>query len=117
MKIQFRKHWSLAAAGFLCFAAGAFAQNAVKTPARHGVRAAINQNFAPAAVHSTANGRAPEAGKVSQKLFIITPESPGSIIFAADLLGLAGMAYLFRRRLSGRGLMAEAGGAAERGGQ
>jgi len=106
MRIQFRKHWSLAGAALLCFAAGAFAQNTASMPAPGGVRSAITQSLAPAAAHSAASSKATESGKVSQKLFIFVPETPSILIFAADLAGLAGLAFLFRRRLFGQGATA-----------
>jgi len=117
MRISVRKCWSLAAVAALCLAAGAFAQDGTSTLTPRGVRKALTHSLAPAPVKSAASSQAGDSGKVSQKLFISVPESPSFLIFAGDMMGLAALAFLFRRRVARQGMTMGAGRPKNLGGQ
>lgn len=95
MRHQIRKCWSLAALALLCFTVSAFPQDGMHIRPSSKIQKALSSG----AVQSTPQKNASVAAPVSQKLLVLVPESPATLVFAADILGLAVLYFLFRQRL------------------
>jgi hypothetical protein len=99
MKNQDRKRWRRAVLAAVCFALGAFAQNLKSKEDSN--KAATS---APSAVQSAGGVNTSVHGKIAQKLVVMVPESPTALLLGADLLGLAAIMLLFRKRQLDQGV-------------
>ncbi len=100
MRNQIRKSQGMvAAAALLCFAVGAFAQNGTRTEASGKIRKALTGSLTPAVVQHATGQKATATRMVSQKLLVAMPETPAPLLLGSDLLGLAALAFLLRKRM------------------
>jgi len=95
---QIRKGRYLTAAALLCFAAGALAQDGALMKKSANSPKGLVGSLAPATVQSVPGRKATTPGGISQKLVVMAPESPLPMILASDLLGLAALLFVSRRR-------------------
>jgi hypothetical protein len=99
MKNQIRKYLSLAAVAVLCFAAGACAQDGVRARDSSKTLKGLASSLATTVVQHAADPTATARPTISQKLVVQVPESTAPVVLGADLLGLATLALLFRKRM------------------
>lgn len=95
---QIRKCGCLTAMALLCFAAVTFAQEGAMMKKPVNPQKAPLGSLAPATFQSTSGRKAASPGEISQKLAVTVPESPLLMILASDLVGLAALVFLSRRR-------------------
>ncbi|MGA2984961.1 MAG: hypothetical protein ABSG32_14205 [Terriglobia bacterium] len=99
MKNRIRKCLSLAAVAVLCIAAGASAQNGLRARESSKTLKGLARSLAFTVVQHGADPTATGRPTISQKLVVQVPEPTAPVLLGADLLGLATLVFMFRKRM------------------